>query len=165
MRLPDEVLWESIEVGLNSLISSTYGAAFWVKISFKDAFVAVQLWHAVPNRAGEVIYQISLPMALERDLPDMLLVASTVDGLYSALSDVMFNYGDPYANLMDAIKRLDLGEAALQAAHSLDELHSQFLGLDRLIDTYGSDAKPDNKHVRTVGPVYGFNSIIDGHEE
>jgi hypothetical protein len=51
-RMPDDVMWESVQTGLTARITHEFGAAWWVRIAFLSddipESVSIRLLHSLP---------------------------------------------------------------------------------------------------------------------
>lgn len=103
LRMPDDVMWESVELGLTARLAHEFGAAWWVRIVFpvdvKPESVSIRLCHAIPLQPIVTVFMISLPFEVPRWSTDVEICAELVTNLFEALANAARFYlaGEPPA--------------------------------------------------------------------
>jgi hypothetical protein len=91
LRMPDDVMWESVQTGLSARIVHEFGASWWVKISFpydKAAeSVLISLRHAIPFQPFVTVFQIALPFIVPRWTGDLEICSELINNLFEALAN------------------------------------------------------------------------------
>lgn len=91
LRMPDDLMWESVETGLTARIAHEFGASWWVKIGFPydtaPESVTIRLCHSVPFQPVVIVFMISLPFAVPRWTNDLAICSELVNNLFEALAN------------------------------------------------------------------------------
>jgi hypothetical protein len=147
LRMPDDVMWESVQTGLSARITNEFGAAWWVKISFPYDIaaesVSISLRHAVPFQPAITVFQISLPFIIPRWAGDLHICSELINNLFEALANSARFYLADVTNEPPTIPTPEPAPAApvfeLAFSRRLDRFCADPLGkrIARAIDGWG----------------------------